>query len=154
MVHASWRQYLQLQNNTHQRTYLNSSLLMAPREYVLHGLNPGLYWTHIGPLLTRMHLVATPNLVYNCLWQRFKFSPQGLLLSGWLLTNVQVNITTAIYDTGHTLISITLCITTIHVLLYTSSILLGKLAVLHSLCPLQIYLFKVSGVIYAPSHSD
>ncbi len=35
-------------------------------------------------------------------------SPQRLLLSGWLLTNVQVNITTAIYDTGHTLIYITL----------------------------------------------
>jgi hypothetical protein len=35
-------------------------------------------------------------------------SPQRLLLSGWLLTNVQVNITTAIYDTGHTLIYIIL----------------------------------------------
>jgi hypothetical protein len=35
-------------------------------------------------------------------------SPQRLLLSGWLLTNVQVNITTAIYDIGHTLIHITL----------------------------------------------
>jgi hypothetical protein len=63
-------------------------------------------------------------------------SPQRLLLSGWLLTNVQVNITIAIYDTGHTLIYIT--ITTIRVLLYTSSILLGWLAVLHSRCPLQI----------------
>ncbi len=35
-------------------------------------------------------------------------SPQRLLLSGWLLTNVQVNITTAIYDVGHALIYITL----------------------------------------------
>jgi hypothetical protein len=35
-------------------------------------------------------------------------SPQRLLLSGWLLTNIQVNIKTAIYDTGHTLIYITL----------------------------------------------
>ncbi len=35
-------------------------------------------------------------------------SPQRLLLFGWLLTDVQVNITTAIYDTGHTLIYITL----------------------------------------------
>jgi hypothetical protein len=35
-------------------------------------------------------------------------SPQRLLLSGWFLTNVQVNITTAIYDTGHTLIYIKL----------------------------------------------
>jgi hypothetical protein len=29
-------------------------------------------------------------------------SPQRLLLSGWLLTNVQVNITTTLHDTGHT----------------------------------------------------
>jgi hypothetical protein len=29
-------------------------------------------------------------------------SPQCLLLSGWLLTNVQVNITTALHDTWHT----------------------------------------------------
>jgi hypothetical protein len=35
-------------------------------------------------------------------------SPQRLLLSGWLFTNLQVNITTATYDTGHTLIYITL----------------------------------------------
>jgi hypothetical protein len=35
-------------------------------------------------------------------------SPQRLLLSGWLLTNVQVNITTALHDTGHTCIYITL----------------------------------------------
>jgi hypothetical protein len=28
-------------------------------------------------------------------------SPQRLLLSGWLLTNVQVNITTTIHDIGH-----------------------------------------------------
>jgi hypothetical protein len=35
-------------------------------------------------------------------------SPKRLLLSGRLLTNVQVNITTATYDTGHTLIYITL----------------------------------------------
>jgi hypothetical protein len=35
-------------------------------------------------------------------------SPQHVLLSGWLLTNVQINITTAKYDTGHTLMYITL----------------------------------------------
>jgi hypothetical protein len=34
-------------------------------------------------------------------------------------------------------------ITTIHVLLYTSSILLGRLAVLHSLCPLQLFFSPV-----------
>ncbi len=36
--------------------------------------------------------------------------PQRLLLSGWLLTNVQVNITTALHDTGHTCIYITLAL--------------------------------------------
>jgi hypothetical protein len=35
-------------------------------------------------------------------------SPQRLLLSGWLLNNVQVNITTEIYDTGHTYITLLL----------------------------------------------
>jgi hypothetical protein len=34
-------------------------------------------------------------------------SPQRLLLTGWLLTNLQVNITT-LHDTGHTRIYITL----------------------------------------------
>jgi hypothetical protein len=56
-------------------TYLNSGLLVAPREYVLHGLVPGMYWAHLWPLLMSMHLVATPNPVYNCLWQQFKFLP-------------------------------------------------------------------------------
>jgi hypothetical protein len=37
-------------------------------------------------------------------------SPQRLLLSGWLLTNVQVNITKTLYDTGHTCIYITLAL--------------------------------------------
>jgi hypothetical protein len=35
-------------------------------------------------------------------------SPQRLLLSGWLLTNVQVNITTALHSTGRTHIYISL----------------------------------------------
>jgi hypothetical protein len=37
-------------------------------------------------------------------------SPQHLLLSGWLLTNEQVNIATALQDTGHTHIYITLAL--------------------------------------------
>ncbi len=64
-------------------------------------------------------------------------SPQRLLLSGWLLTNVQVNITTMLHDTGHTCIYITLAFTYSCSSFYTSSIFLGRLAVLHSLCPLQ-----------------
>jgi hypothetical protein len=64
-------------------------------------------------------------------------SPQCLLLSGWLLTNV---LTSKHHNSvtrygAHMYIHHTSI--TIHVLLYTSSILLGRLAVLHSLCPLQ-----------------
>ncbi len=84
-------------------TYLNSSLLRAPREYVLHGLVPGLDWASIWPHSMSMHLVATPNPVSCCLLQGFKFHP-CFLLSGWLLTNVQVNITTTLHDTCHTCI--------------------------------------------------
>ncbi len=50
-----------------QCTYLNSGLLMAPREYVLHGLVPGMYCAHLWPLLTSMRLVAMPNPVFTCL---------------------------------------------------------------------------------------
>ncbi len=50
-----------------QCTYLNSGLLVASHEYVLHGLVPGMCRAHLWPLLMSMHLVATPNPVYNCL---------------------------------------------------------------------------------------
>ncbi len=46
---------------------LESGLLVAPREYVLHGLALGVYRTRIWPVLTSMHLVATPDPVYSCL---------------------------------------------------------------------------------------
>ncbi len=52
---------------------------------------------------------------------------QHLLLSGWLLTNVQVNITTMLHDTWHTCIYITLVLLFISSF-YTSSIFLGRLA--------------------------
>ncbi len=119
-----------------QCTYLNSGLLVAPSEYVLHGLALGVYWTRLWPLLTSMHLVATPDPVYSCLWQRFKFHPNVFCsLGGFSLMYVQVNITTTKYDTWRTLIYITLQLPFIHIiLLHTSSILLGRLAVLRSLC--------------------
>ncbi len=63
-------------------------------------------------------------------------SPQRLLLSGWLLTTVQVNITTTLHNTWHTRIYITLVLLFISSF-YTSSIFLVRLAVLHSLRPLQ-----------------
>ncbi len=80
-------------------TYLNIGLLVAPRQYVLHGLVLVAYWTRLWPLLASMYLVATPDpvcAVYSCYWQRFKFHPNVFCPLGWLLTNVQVNITTSV----------------------------------------------------------
>ncbi len=73
--------------------YLNSGLLEAPREYILHGLVPAIDRTPLWTFLMSVHLVAMP---------------QCLLLSGWLLTNVQINITTTSHDTEQTCIYITL----------------------------------------------
>jgi hypothetical protein len=64
-----------------------------------------------------MHLVAMPSPVSCCLLQRVKFHTERLLLSGWLLTNVQVNITTTLHDTWHTCIYITSAL--LFILLYT-----------------------------------
>jgi hypothetical protein len=108
-------------------TYLNSGLLEAPHEYVLHGLVPGLNWALFWPHPMSMHLVATPSSVSCCLFQQIKFHTQRTLLSGWLLTNVQVNITTTLYDTWYTSIYITLVLLFISSI-YTSSIFLGRLA--------------------------
>ncbi len=54
-------------------TYLNSGLLEAPREDVLHGLVPGLNWAPLWPLPMTMHLVATSSSVSCCFLQWFKF---------------------------------------------------------------------------------
>jgi hypothetical protein len=54
-------------------TYLNSWLLEAPPEYVLHGHVPGLNWAPFWLLPMSMHLVATPSSVSCCLLQWFKF---------------------------------------------------------------------------------
>ncbi len=87
-------------------TYLNSCLLGAPRECVLHGLDPGLDWTSFWPSTPGVFHVAMPHLVSCCLSQMGRVSHlTPSLLSGWLLTNVQVNNTTTLYDTqGHTYI--------------------------------------------------
>ncbi len=89
-------------------TYLNSDLLEAPCEYILHGLIPSLNWAPFWPHPMSMHLVATASSISCCLLQRFKFHTQRLLLSRWLLTHVQVNITTTLHDTRHTCIYVTL----------------------------------------------
>jgi hypothetical protein len=108
-------------------TYLNSGFLEAPREYVLQGLVPGLSWAPFRPLPMSMHLVATPNPVSCCLLQWFKFHTYCLLLSGWLLTNVQVNIITTLHNIWHISIYITSALLFISSF-YTSSILLGRQA--------------------------
>jgi hypothetical protein len=64
-------------------------------------------------------------------------SHPALLLSGWLLTNVQVNIITMLHNTRHTCIYITLVLLFISSF-YTSSIFLGRLAALYSLRPLHL----------------
>jgi hypothetical protein len=86
------------------RTYLNSRLLGAPCECVLHGLDPGLDWASFWPSTSRVFHVAMPHLVSCCSSQMGRVSLLTLsLLSGWLLTNVQVNNTKTLYDThGHT----------------------------------------------------
>jgi hypothetical protein len=73
---------------------------------------------------------------YLAVYCTAQVSPQRLLLSGRLLTNVQVNITTMLHDTWHTCIYITLVLLFISSF-YTSSIFLGRLAVLHLLRLLQ-----------------
>jgi hypothetical protein len=62
-----------------------------------------------GPFLRACILLPHPTRCIT-VYDNVQVSPQRLLLSGWLLTNVlvQVNITTAIYDTGHTLMYVTL----------------------------------------------
>ncbi len=108
-------------------TYLNSDLLKVPRKYVLHGLVPSSNWAPLWPYPMSMPRPAG----ICCLLQLFKFHTQCLLLSGWLLTNIQVNIITTLHDIGHTCIYITWVLLFISSF-YTSSIFLGRLAALHS----------------------
>ncbi len=71
-------------------TYLNSHLLGASREYVLHGLDPGLDWASFWPSTPYVFHVATSHSESCCLSQMDRVSHlTPSLLSGWLLTNVQ-----------------------------------------------------------------
>ncbi len=81
-------------------TYLNSHLLEAPLECIIHGLDPGLDWASFWPFTSCAFRVATPHSVSCCLSQMDRVSHLSpSLLSGWLL---QVNNTTTLYDThGH-----------------------------------------------------
>ncbi len=107
-------------------TYLNSHLLAAPREYVHHGLVAGLDWASFWSLSPSMHPVAMPNPV-SC-YLHISMGRVSLLtpslLSGWLLTNVQVNNITTLHNT-HEHIYITSALLFFSSS-YTSSTLFGR----------------------------
>ncbi len=110
---------------------------MAPREYVLHGLVLGEYWSRLWPLLASMHLVATPNPVMlftavNDNGSSFTLMSPALWVASHYCTSKHHNNN----DTWHTLIYITLQLSFMF-LLYTFSILQGRLAALCSCCLLQ-----------------
>jgi hypothetical protein len=107
-------------------TYLNSHLLGAPREYVLHGLDPGLDRASCWSPFPSVLLVCPGPfsiLLYVPTDRISRLTPS--LPSGRLLTNVQVNNITTLHGTHeHTYIhhiGITVLL-----LFYTSSTLLGR----------------------------
>jgi hypothetical protein len=79
-------------------TYLNSHLLGAPHEYVLHGLVPGLNWVLSGLSLSACILLPCPTQYLAVYFSGSGFTPNAFLLSGWLLTNLQVNNITTLHD--------------------------------------------------------
>jgi hypothetical protein len=81
-------------------TYLNSHLLGAPREYVLHGLDPGLNWASRWFPFPNILLVCSgpPSVLLFAQMDQVSHSASSLL-TGWLLTNVQVNNMAALHDT-------------------------------------------------------
>jgi hypothetical protein len=107
-------------------TYLNSHLLGAPREYVPHGLDPGLDWASCWSSFPCVFLVCPgpSSILLFALTDRVAHLTPSLLPRR-LLTNVQVNNITTLHDThGHTYIhhiGITILL-----LFYTSSTLLGR----------------------------
>jgi hypothetical protein len=106
-------------------TYLNGRLLGAPREYVLHCLNPGLNWGSCCPVSWSLFLfvLARPASCYSLQWLKFHAHPS--ILAGWFNTDVQVK-NTAVPHLIHTYlyrIHITICF-----LLYTSSTYFGRSA--------------------------
>jgi hypothetical protein len=65
-------------------------------------------------LTPRACILLPCQLVSRCLLQWFKFHTQRLLLSGWLLNNVQVNIITTLHDIWHACIYVHHTSITIH----------------------------------------
>ncbi len=84
-------------------TYLNSHLLEAPREYILHGLDPGFDWASFWSPSPNVFLVCyDPSSILLFVPTDWVSHLSPSLLSGRLLTNVQVNNITTQHDThGH-----------------------------------------------------
>jgi hypothetical protein len=107
-------------------TYLNSHLLEAPCEYILHGLDQGLDRASFWSPSPNVFLVCHGSSSILLFVPRARVSHLTLsLLTGWLLTNVQVNKITTLHDQHvHTYIhhiGITILLP-----FYTSSTLLGR----------------------------
>ncbi len=81
-------------------TYLNSQLLGAPSEYVLHGLGPGLDWAYCWFSFPTIFLVCfgSPSILLFVPTDQVSHSTPSLL-TGRLLTSVQVNNMAALHDT-------------------------------------------------------
>jgi hypothetical protein len=122
-------------------TYLNSHLLEAPREYVLHGLDPGLDWVSFwSPSLNVFLVCYGPSSILLVVLMDRVSHPTPSLLLGRLLTNIQVKNITLLHDThGHTYIHHIGII--ILLPYYTSFTLLGSPAGLDPSCLTQLCLF-------------
>ncbi len=107
VVHASWRQYFTVTRQyssmyiLEQRSSHGTSRILPSWPRSEHVLNPSLAPSYEHASCCH----AQPGV--QLFMTMVQVLPKRLLLSGWLLTNIQVNITTVIYDTGHRLIYIT-----------------------------------------------
>jgi hypothetical protein len=119
------REHIEIvQVRTHNHDLYILDLLSAPREYVLYGLVPGLVWLSFWPPSPSMPCHVQPSiLLFISMYQISHLTPS--LLSGWLLTNVQVNNITTLHDT-HEHMYIHHIGITILLPFYTSSTLLGR----------------------------
>jgi hypothetical protein len=85
--------------------YLNGHLLGAPREYVLHGLNPELNWSSCRPTSWVFFLFVLAHPLSWCLFQCLKFHAHPSLLVRQPNTDIQVNNTAMPHFGTHTHIS-------------------------------------------------
>ncbi len=135
-------------------TYLNSRLLVAPRECVLHGLVAGLHRLSLLLVCLTEHAScchAHPSiLLFISMGRVSHLTPS--LLSWWLLKNVQVNNITLLYDShGHIYITLALLFFSSS---YTSSTLFGRPASSDSsrLTQLQLLLLLLKFKFFFNNH--